>query len=222
MGVLLEVLLIRGSTPVRSTRCWSPRASSLMLQQLARDVFGARTCRRRAPELLTGNVAAARRSTVANNRLVHPRAWRPWPSSRAHPGAAAHARWAGGSAPSVQNRDLADVRGHLDRAGRPDDLLHRLRPGRASPVSRSPCSARSARRWAPTYIIDAFLVVVVGGIGQLKGAVIVAFALGVLQATGRVPRPPRSIAKVIVFVGIVAFLQWRPQGLFTLRTRSLA
>ena len=31
-----------------------------------------------------------------------------------------------------------------------------------------------------------------------------------------------SIAKVIVLVAIVAFLQWRPQGLYTLRTRSLA
>ena len=31
-----------------------------------------------------------------------------------------------------------------------------------------------------------------------------------------------SIAKVGVFIAIMAFLQWRPQGLFTLRTRSLA
>jgi urea transport system permease protein len=30
------------------------------------------------------------------------------------------------------------------------------------------------------------------------------------------------VAKVLVFLAIVAFLQWRPQGLFTLRTRSLA
>lgn len=30
-----------------------------------------------------------------------------------------------------------------------------------------------------------------------------------------------SVAKVVVLVGIVAFLQWRPQGLYTVRTRSL-
>jgi urea transport system permease protein len=70
-------------------------------------------------------------------------------------------------------------------------------------------------------IIDAFLVVVVGGIGQLKGTVIVAFALGILQAMTEYSTS-LSVAKVLVFVAIVVFLQWRPQGLFTLRTRSLA
>ena len=65
-------------------------------------------------------------------------------------------------------------------------------------------------------------VVVVGGIGQLKGTVIVAFVLGVLQSMVEYYSDTVSIASVIVFVTIVAFLQWRPQGLFTLRTRSLA
>jgi urea transport system permease protein len=72
-----------------------------------------------------------------------------------------------------------------------------------------------------SYIIDAFLVVVVGGIGQLKGSVIMAFALGMLNALAEY-QVGASVAKVIVFVAIVAFIQWRPQGLFTLRTRSLA
>jgi urea transport system permease protein len=70
-------------------------------------------------------------------------------------------------------------------------------------------------------IIDAFLVVVVGGIGQLRGAVIVAFLLGMLQSMVEYTTTP-SVGKVVVFIAIVAFLQWRPQGLFTLRTRSLA
>jgi urea transport system permease protein len=70
-------------------------------------------------------------------------------------------------------------------------------------------------------IVDAFLVVVVGGIGHLKGTVIVAFALGVLQSMVEYSTTI-SVAKVLVFLAIVAFLQWRPQGLFTLRTRSLA
>jgi urea transport system permease protein len=70
-------------------------------------------------------------------------------------------------------------------------------------------------------IIDAFLVVVVGGIGHLKGTVIVAFALGILQSTVEY-LSTLSVAKVVVFIAIVAFLQYRPQGMFTLRTRSLA
>jgi len=62
------------------------------------------------------------------------------------------------------------------------------------------------------------------GIPLLTGGVItgiVAFALGVLQAMTEYSQGV-SIARVVVFVAIVAFLQWRPQGLFTLRTRSLA
>jgi len=70
-------------------------------------------------------------------------------------------------------------------------------------------------------IVNAFLVVVVGGIGQLKGTVIVAFVLGIFQSMVEYTTTV-SVASVLVFVAIVAFLQWRPQGLFTLRTRSLA
>jgi urea transport system permease protein len=63
-------------------------------------------------------------------------------------------------------------------------------------------------------------VIVVGGIGQLKGSVIVAFVLGVLQSVLEYSTTV-SVAKVLVLVAIVAFLQWRPQGLYTVRTRSL-
>src|SRR5262249_17757675 len=72
-----------------------------------------------------------------------------------------------------------------------------------------------------SYIVDAFLVVVAGGIGQIKGAVIAAFGLGLLQATFEYSTTA-SIAKVMVFVVIVVFLQIRPQGIFSVRTRSLA
>jgi urea transport system permease protein len=70
------------------------------------------------------------------------------------------------------------------------------------------------------YIVDAFLVVVVGGLGQLRGAIIAAFGLGALDAFVEYGTQA-SFAKVVVFVAIVAFLQLRPQGLFVLRTRSL-
>jgi urea transport system permease protein len=62
---------------------------------------------------------------------------------------------------------------------------------------------------------------VVGGIGHLRGSIIVAFVLGVLQSSVEY-LTTLSVAKVAVFIAIVAFLQWRPQGAFTLRTRSLA
>jgi len=71
------------------------------------------------------------------------------------------------------------------------------------------------------YIIDAFLVVVVGGLGQLRGAVIAAFALGLLNSFIEY-ETEASLAKVIVFVCIVLFLQFRPQGIFAQQQRGLA
>jgi len=71
------------------------------------------------------------------------------------------------------------------------------------------------------YIVDAFLVVVVGGIGRVWGAVLAAMALGLLQSFLQL-WSDASLAKVLVLLAVVAFLQIRPQGLFTVRTRSLA
>ena len=71
------------------------------------------------------------------------------------------------------------------------------------------------------YIVDAFLVVVAGGIGQIKGTVLAAFGLGLLQATLEYSTTA-SIAKVLVFIAVVAFLQVRPNGIYAVRSRSLA
>ncbi|WP_040688433.1 ABC transporter permease subunit, partial [Nocardiopsis lucentensis] len=71
------------------------------------------------------------------------------------------------------------------------------------------------------YIVDAFLVVVIGGLGHLRGTVLAAFALGILNATVEA-WTDASLAKLIVFTAIVALLQARPQGLLTTKTRALA
>lgn len=71
------------------------------------------------------------------------------------------------------------------------------------------------------YIVDAFLVVVAGGIGKIKGAVIAGFTLGIMQSFFQL-WTDASLAKVLLLVVVVAFLQLRPQGLFSVRTRSLA
>ena len=70
------------------------------------------------------------------------------------------------------------------------------------------------------YIVDSFMVVVLGGVGQLAGAVWAALGLGVVTKflegwTGAV------IAKIVVLVFIIVFIQKRPQGLFALKGRSL-
>ncbi len=72
------------------------------------------------------------------------------------------------------------------------------------------------------YIVDAFLIVVAGGLGQLRGAVIAAFTLGVLNSFVEFwTANGASFAKVVVFAVLIAFLQVRPQGLFVLRSRAL-
>jgi urea transport system permease protein len=71
------------------------------------------------------------------------------------------------------------------------------------------------------YIILAFLVVVAGGLGQLRGTVIAAWTVGVVTAY-LADWTSGSIAQVITFALVVIFLQVKPQGLFTVRTRGLA
>jgi len=70
------------------------------------------------------------------------------------------------------------------------------------------------------YIVDAFMVVVLGGVGQLAGAVWAALGLGVATKllegwAGAV------IAKIAVLVFIIVFIQKRPQGIFALKGRSV-
>ncbi len=69
------------------------------------------------------------------------------------------------------------------------------------------------------YIVDSFMVVVLGGVGQLAGTVYAALGLGVL---GKLLEGWQGavLAKIIVLVLIVVFIQKRPQGLFALKGRS--
>jgi urea transport system permease protein len=70
-----------------------------------------------------------------------------------------------------------------------------------------------------SYIVDAFMVVVLGGVGQLAGTVVAALGLGMVNKflegwTGAV------LAKIAVLVFIIIFIQKRPQGLFAMKGRS--
>ncbi len=93
------------------------------------------------------------------------------------------------------------------------------------------------------YIIDSFMVVVVGGVGSIVGTVISAFSIGgidqVLQqylpawapGLGWVPgigsflqnlaQDAAVFGKIMVLGGIILFLQWKPSGLFSTRSRTL-
>lgn len=121
---------------------------------------------------------------------------------------------------TVQNRQLAECSGISTRAT--DRLTFFIGSGLAGVAGVAltqmfPINSTVGQ----SYIINAFLVVVVGGIGQIKGAVIAAFVLGVGQAWIEYVTDA-SLARILIFLGIVVFLQLRPQGIFNVRTRSLA
>ena len=70
------------------------------------------------------------------------------------------------------------------------------------------------------YLVDSFMVVVLGGVGQLAGAVVAAFGLGIINKFLE-PWAGAVMAKITILVLIVLFVQKRPQGLFAPRGRSV-
>ena len=70
------------------------------------------------------------------------------------------------------------------------------------------------------YIIDSFIVVVAGGVGQLTGAVVAGLGLGVLSKFME-PSLGAVISKILILVLVIGFIQRRPQGLFALRGRAM-
>jgi urea transport system permease protein len=68
------------------------------------------------------------------------------------------------------------------------------------------------------YIVDAFMVVVLGGVGQLPGTILAAVGIGSLNTLFEFGSTA-SLGKVIVFGLVILFLQWKPAGLVALRSR---
>ncbi len=72
------------------------------------------------------------------------------------------------------------------------------------------------------YIVDSFMVVVVGGVGKLAGAIIAGLGLGfiskylepIFQAIPALASGASVIGRVVVLGLVIVFLQWRPSGLF--------
>ncbi len=67
-------------------------------------------------------------------------------------------------------------------------------------------------------IINTFAIVVIGGLGSIRGSIIAAFALGLVQALGAVFYPP--ISNTLIFIVMVLVILFRPQGLFGTAERT--
>lgn len=71
------------------------------------------------------------------------------------------------------------------------------------------------------YIVDCFMTVVVGGVGNLAGTIYSALGIGLVdQSLQQILLNP-VLGKILVLVAIILFLQWRPSGLFATRSRNL-
>jgi urea transport system permease protein len=71
-----------------------------------------------------------------------------------------------------------------------------------------------------SYIVDCFMIVVLGGVGNVAGTVTASLGVGV---TDQILQPwlGAVMGKIIVLAAIILFLQWRPAGIFVTRSRSL-
>ncbi len=71
-----------------------------------------------------------------------------------------------------------------------------------------------------SYIIDSFLVVVFGGVGNLWGTLVGAMSLGIMNKFLE-PYAGAVLGKVIILIAIILFIQKRPRGLFALKGRAV-
>ncbi|GAA3812362.1 urea ABC transporter permease subunit UrtB [Sphaerisporangium flaviroseum] len=185
---------------------------SLVLQQLARDLFGAPNVQVQAPAWLQGGLGILPYNRLFIFALAVGSVVAIW----AYMSRTSHGRR---MQAVMQNRQLAAVSGI--NTGRVDQRTFFIGSGLAGIAGVALTLIGPVGPALGTYyIVDAFLVVVAGGLGQLRGAVIAAIALGLLNSYAEF-WTNASLAKVIVFVAIIAFLQVRPQGLFVLRSRAL-
>jgi len=189
---------------------------SLMLQQLVRSVFGAQNVGVENPSWMSGGVQLMDNLQLPWNRVII---------------VAFALAVLGGVAFLIsktrlglfvrgvtQNRPIASCMGV--NTARVDTYAFALGSGIAGLAG---CALSQVGNVGPDlgqgYIVDSFMVVVLGGVGQLAGTVYAALGLGVLNKflegwTGAV------LAKIAVLVFIIIFIQKRPQGIFAVKGRT--
>jgi urea transport system permease protein len=189
---------------------------SLILIQAVRSLFGAQNVPLENPAWMSGGLAVLPNLTLPYNRLVIIAF-----AALVLLGVAlviARTRLGLMVRGVTQNRRMAACVGV--NTARVDTLAFALGSGIAGLAG---CALSQVGNVGPdlgqAYIVDAFMVVVLGGVGQLAGTVVAGLGLGVLNKlledwAGAV------LAKIMVLVFIVLFIQKRPQGLFAMRGRS--
>jgi urea transport system permease protein len=189
---------------------------SLMLQQLVRTIFGAQNVGVENPVWMSGGLQVMGNLSLPYNRLViigfaiAVLLGMAWLISKTRLGLFVRG--------VTQNRPIASCMGV--NTARIDTYAFALGSGIAGLAG---CALSQVGNVGPDlgqgYIVDSFMVVVLGGVGQLAGTVYAALGLGVLNKflegwAGAV------LAKIAVLVFIIIFIQKRPQGIFAMKGRS--
>lgn len=189
---------------------------SLLLQQGVRTIFGAQNVEVANPAWMSGGFEAMAGLVIPYNRVVIIAfalavvavAWAVL--NRTRLGLFVRA--------TTQNRNMAACVGV--RTWKVDSYAFAFGAGIAG---LGGCALSQIGNVGPdlgqAYIIDSFMVVVLGGVGQLAGTIVGAFGLGLINKFIE-PFYGAVLAKIFVLVLIVLFIQKRPQGLFALKGRS--
>ncbi|MGO4548733.1 urea ABC transporter permease subunit UrtB [Paenibacillus sp. 2TAB23] len=216
-GLILEMSLIRFLYGRPLDSLLATWGVGLVLQQLARSIFGAPNVAVTSPAWLNGGMKIMDGTLLPYKRIfiialvIACLVAMYFYIYRSHEGRRMRA--------VMQNRDMASCLGVSTR--RVDAMTFAIGSGIAGIAG---CALTLLGPIGPSlgtyYIVDAFMVVVLGGVGKLVGTVLGATGIGMFNTLFEY-WTNASLGKVLVFVCIVAFLQWKPMGLVAMRSRSL-
>jgi urea transport system permease protein len=216
VGIVLERLVLRHLYGRPLETLLTTFGISLILIQATRMIFGAQNVQVENPAWMSGGVTVLPSLILPYNRLailafsliVVGIAWAVLTKTRL--GLFVRA--------VTQNRRMAACVGV--RTARVDSYAFAFGAGIAG---LGGCALSQIGNVGPdlgqSYIIDSFMAVVLGGVGQLAGTVIGGFGLGLISKAIE-PFWGAVLAKIAVLVLIVLFIQKRPQGMFALKGRS--
>lgn len=215
LGILLEQLVVRFLYRRPLDTLLATFGVGLMMQQAAKDIFGAPNVTIHSPSWLEGQVVLSSGFSLPIARLfilalsgvclglVYLYLYR---SARGRRIRAV-----------IQNRDMAECLGVA--TGGVDRETFAIGTGLAGVAGAALCLIGPIGPFVGNdYIVDSFMVVITGGVGQLLGTVSSAFLMGSLDAVFNFVTDA-SLGKVFVFLTIIAFLQWRPRGLVNVKSR---
>jgi urea transport system permease protein len=215
LGALMEVTLIRHLYGRPLDTLLATWGVGLILQQAARSIFGAPNVNVSSPVWLNGGYDIGAGLLLPYKRIfiialvivavvavyMH--------LTRTASGRRLRA--------VMQNREMASCLGIRSR--NVDAMTFALGTGLAGVAG---CALTLIGPIGPSlgtfYIVDAFMVVVLGGVGSLPGTILAAVVVG-LSNTLLELGTSATVGKVLVLLLIIAFLQWKPSGLAAVQVR---